>query len=62
MKVLPIERRVQMSSDAPPVKASCGWVVLAMTSFHFGEVVAMPRLPVKKESAVVVEMREPTVS
>ena len=33
-----------------------------MTSFHLGDVVAIPRLPVKYESVVVVEIKLPTVS
>ena len=37
-------------------------VVEAKESFHFGAVVAMPREPRKKESLVVVEIKEPTVN
>ena len=33
-----------------------------MDSFHFGDVVPRPRLPVKKESTVVVEINDPTVN
>jgi hypothetical protein len=37
-------------------------VVLAIFNFQLGEVVAIPREPVKKEEEVVVETREPIVS
>ncbi len=62
VKVLPIDLKVKMSSEFDPCKASCGCEVDAIVSFHLGEVVAIPRLPVKKESVVVVEMRLPTVN
>ena len=58
----PILRTVQMLSALPPSKAICGWLVEATDNFHLGEVVAMPREPVKKESLVVVEIKLPTVS
>jgi hypothetical protein len=51
-----------MSSVVPPVRASCGCVVLAMFSFQIGVAVAMPRDPTKEEIPVEVESNDPTVN
>ena len=58
----PMLRSVQMLSVLPPKRAIWGCVVEATDSFHLGEVVAIPREPVKKESLVEVEIKEPTVN
>jgi len=50
-----------MLSVVPPTRASCGIEVLAIASFHIGTVVAMPKLPVKKELFVEVALIDETV-